>query len=90
MKVHYEIVFSEPDESDPEGWSEVACRMYTVENLTKYEDQVTCKNCLKIIQKRFINSLVEVGNGVGGVKMTADKTENQKLILELLERSKVK
>ena len=90
MKVHYEIVFSEPTESDPDGWSDVACRMYGVENLTKYEDQVTCKNCLKIIQKRFINSLVEIGNNVGGIKMTSDKAENSKLIVELLERSKLK
>jgi len=90
MKIHYEIVFSEPDESDPEGWSEVACRMHGVDKLTKYEDQVTCKNCLKVIQKRFISSLVEVGNSVGGIKMTGNKTENQKLILELLEETKVK
>lgn len=90
MKIHYEIVFSEPDESDPEGWSEVACRMYGVENLTKYEDQVTCKNCLKVIQKRFIASLVDIGNGVSGIKMIGDKTEDSKPILELFERSKLK
>ena len=52
MKIHYEIVFSEPDESDPEGWSAIACKLLVVEKMTKYTNQVTCKNCLKVIQKR--------------------------------------
>lgn len=90
MKTHYEIVIFEATESDPEEFTQIACGMQVVDKMTKYSDQVTCKKCLQVIQKRTIASLVNIGNGVGGVKMTNDKSENSKLILELLERSKLK
>lgn len=90
MKVHYEIVIFEATESDPEEYSQIACGMQVVDKMTKYSDQVTCKKCLKVIQKRVISSLVHIGNGYGGVKMTNNKTENSKLILELLKRSNLK
>jgi hypothetical protein len=91
MKTHYEIVIFEGTESDPEEYSQIACGMQVVNKMTKYSDQVTCKKCLKVIQKRVIASLVTLGNdGIGGAKMTSNKAENSKLILELLERSKLK
>lgn len=87
MKTHYEIVVFEANESDPQEYTQIACGMQIVDKMTKYSDQVTCKKCLKVIQKRAIASLVTLGNGVGGIKMSKDKAENSKLILELFERS---
>lgn len=90
MKTHYEIVVFEATESDPEEFTQIACGMQVVDKITKYSDQVTCKKCLKVIQKRAVASLITIGNGIGGIKMSNDKAENSKLILELLERSKTK
>ncbi len=52
MKTHYEIVVFEATEADPEEYSQIACGMQVVDKATKYSDQVTCKKCLKVIQKR--------------------------------------
>jgi len=49
-KVHYEEVTQPPNESDPEGWSEILCGLDGVESseqLTSNPKFVTCKKCLK-------------------------------------------
>lgn len=54
-KVHYLMVHSEAGESCDEV-SEIACGLDVSDSLTQYEDQVTCGNCIKVI-----NALLEGG-----------------------------
>lgn len=52
MKTHYEILVFEATEADPEEYSQIACGMQVVDKSSKYSDQVTCKKCFKVMQKR--------------------------------------
>lgn len=89
MKTHYLLVHSEATESGEEV-SEIACGLEVVDKYTQYDSQVTCKNCIKVMNAMFISSLVRSGNGIGGIEMTNDKGVNQALINDLLEKSKNK
>lgn len=89
MKTHYLLVHSEATESGEEV-SEIACGLEVVDKYTQYDSQVTCKNCIKVMNAMFIASLVRVGNGIGGIEMTNDRGVNQALINDLLEKSKKK
>lgn len=89
MKTHYLLVHSESDESGEEV-SEIACGLQVVDKCTAYEDQVTCGNCIKVLNAMFIASLVRAGDGIGGIKVTEDRGVNQTLINDLLEKSKNK
>lgn len=89
MKTHYLLVHSEATESGEEV-SEIACGLEVVDKYTQYDSQVTCKNCIKVMNAMFIASLVRAGNGIGGIEMTNDRGVNQALINDLLEKSKNK
>ena len=53
-KIHYEMVTQEPNESDPDGWSEIACGRDCVEYASENIKAVTCKQCLNVIEKKRI------------------------------------
>jgi len=53
-KTHYEVVTQEPNESDPDGWSEILCNVEYSDNTTAEKEFVTCKNCLKLLDKGLI------------------------------------
>jgi len=53
-KTHY-ASYEPPHEGDNcEYWSDAVCGQES-ENLTQYEDYVTCKNCLRLINKQQSN-----------------------------------
>lgn len=89
MKTHYLLVHLEATESGEEI-SEIACGLEVVDRYTQYDSQVTCKNCIKVMNAMFITSLVRAGNGIGVIEMTNDRGVNQALINDLLGKSKNK
>lgn len=53
-RVHYEVVVCEPSESDPDGYSELACGgEYADPEYTTNKKAVTCKSCLKAMEKSW-------------------------------------
>lgn len=50
-RVHYEIYLSEPNESDTQGDSILACGVEYAERTATLSALVTCKNCLRNIAK---------------------------------------
>ncbi len=58
-KVHFEVWEQPPNESDPEGWSYLICGREDAEEATDNIKSVTCKICLREIEKyreKMINS----------------------------------
>lgn len=50
-KTHYEIYLSEPNESDTQGDSILACGAEYAEKTSTLSALVTCKNCIRNMEK---------------------------------------